>query len=336
MDSDQAPSAAAAAAAADSDPADDLEQAEPAEDDGPHAPDQPSSGGAIRRALAQRRRALPWSDGAILLGSLVLVVVLLPLWLDPLTLSQVAGQVASYPPVPTPSSATTPTDGARTPGPSLPQTLIATDDFARTQFEGWGSADLGGQYVASGTGVLSVEEGLAFVHLRPPDAGVVLLPALVVDDVALEIAMSVDTIPADGQLAVFALLRAADDRSAYRLGLHLDAAGEVEATVDSLVDGRSRRIGSGVLIPITPSVAPPAIRLRVEAVGSDPTTLRLRAWADGDAEPAGWQLSVIDWTGALQASGSAGVAWRLESAIDAQLALAFDQINVWHLTGVRP
>ncbi len=324
MDSDQAPDSAQ------------VETAQSVDVAVPSAPDQPASGGAIRRALAQRRRALPWSDGAILLGSLVLVVVLLPLWLDPLTLSQVAGQAASYPPAATPSSEATATDAGRTAEPNLPQALVATDDFARTQFEDWGSADVGGQYAASGTGVLSVEEGLAFVRLRPADAGAVFLPAVAVDDVALELAMSVDSIPANGQLVVYALLRATDDRSAYRLGLHLDAAGEVEATVDGLVDGQSRRIGSGVVVPITPSVAPPAMRLRVEAVGSDPTTLRLRVWAVGDAEPASWQLSVIDWTGALQGTGSAGVGWRLESATDTQVALAFDQISVWHLSGVRP
>jgi hypothetical protein len=332
-------------------PAESLESAAPDEPDEPdepaapaetpehetqHAPDPPNSRGVVGRALAKRRRALPWSNGVILLASLVLVIVLVPLWLDPLTLSQVAGQAVSYSPLPSPTVAVAPSAAGPTAGPSPLETLAATDDFTPDQFDSWGSADLGGQYVASGAGVLSVEEGSAFVRLRAADAGAVLLPSLAVADVALEYAMSMDRVPADGHLTVFALLRAANDDSGYRLGIRIDAAGNVEATAGSLVDGVSKQIGSRVLIPITRGVAPPAIWVRAEAVGSDPTTLRMRAWADGQAEPGTWQLSVIDWTGALQVSGSAGLAWRLDSTMDDQLALAFDEISVWRLTGDRP
>ena len=49
----------------------------------------------MRRLLAQRRRSLPWSDRSILLASLLLVLLAIPLWLDPQTLNEVTGQGAS-------------------------------------------------------------------------------------------------------------------------------------------------------------------------------------------------------------------------------------------------
>jgi hypothetical protein len=50
------------------------------------------------------------------------------------------------------------------------------------------------------------------------------------------------------------------------------------------------------------------IRVRAAATGSDPTILRVRAWSDGQQEPAYWNFGAIDWTGSLQGLGSVGVA----------------------------
>ena len=51
-------------------------------------------------------------------------------------------------------------------------------------------------------------------------------------------------------------------------------------------------------------------------VGSDPTTIRARAWPIGQAEPAGWQVTVVDWSGALQGAGAVGLGWRLDATAD--------------------
>ena len=55
-----------------------------------HAHQEPSdepSGNAIKRALERHRRSLPWSDRRILAVSLVVVLILVPVWLDPSTLT---------------------------------------------------------------------------------------------------------------------------------------------------------------------------------------------------------------------------------------------------------
>src|SRR5207302_360381 len=52
--------------------------------------------------------------------------------------------------------------------------------------------------------------------------------------------------------------------------------------------------------------------VRVEFQGTNPTTIRARAWLDGTAEPTSWLLSTTDSTAAEQVSGAIGVRVRNE------------------------
>jgi hypothetical protein len=75
------------------------------------------------------------------------------------------------------------------------------------------------------------------------------------------------------------------------------------------------------------------MHVRAEALGDDPTTLRLRTWPDGVPEPAAWQLSTIDWTGTLQEPGTIGIGWRLDAAQSQRLVMAFSSLTAWDLGG---
>src|SRR5437764_15427173 len=49
------------------------------------------------------------------------------------------------------------------------------------------------------------------------------------------------------------------------------------------------------------------MRIRLQATGANPTTVRARAWRVGATEPSTWQVSVTDRTAPLQAAGSVGI-----------------------------
>ena len=49
------------------------------------------------------------------------------------------------------------------------------------------------------------------------------------------------------------------------------------------------------------------LNLRVQVLGTSPTTVRAKVWKVGTVEPAAWQRSVTDTTAGLQASGSVGL-----------------------------
>jgi hypothetical protein len=54
--------------------------------------------------------------------------------------------------------------------------------------------------------------------------------------------------------------------------------------------------------------------MRVEATGTNPTTIRAKVWEAGTAEPTSWSRSVTDSTPALQQAGAVGFYTYLSSS----------------------
>ncbi|MEP7377970.1 MAG: hypothetical protein ABI725_00250 [Chloroflexota bacterium] len=62
-------------------------------------------------------------------------------------------------------------------------------------------------------------------------------------------------------------------------------------------------------------------------VGSNPQTIRVRAWADGPPEPAGWQFTATRTTSVLQAAGEAGLRLYVDAGLsNAPVILGFDDL----------
>ncbi len=57
-----------------------------------------------------------------------------------------------------------------------------------------------------------------------------------------------------------------------------------------------------------------AIRMRLQAVGSSPTTIEAKVWAAGGTEPSTWQKSVTVSTNAQQGQGAIGLAVTVSSS----------------------
>ena len=49
------------------------------------------------------------------------------------------------------------------------------------------------------------------------------------------------------------------------------------------------------------------LNARLQVQGTSPTTLRLKVWANGSAEPTAWAATVTDSSAALQFAGSVGL-----------------------------
>jgi hypothetical protein len=53
--------------------------------------------------------------------------------------------------------------------------------------------------------------------------------------------------------------------------------------------------------------------VHAQIVGTNPTTIRMNVWPQGQAEPAGWEYSITDSAAALQTSGAVGLRALLAS-----------------------
>src|SRR5439155_1734486 len=66
------------------------------------------------------------------------------------------------------------------------------------------------------------------------------------------------------------------------------------------------------------------LQVRVQAIGTSPTTINAKVWKTGTAEPAGWQKTASDTTAALQAAGGSGLGSYLGSAATSPVTVSFD------------
>jgi hypothetical protein len=66
-----------------------------------------------------------------------------------------------------------------------------------------------------------------------------------------------------------------------------------------------------------------------QVVGTNPTTIRLNVWADGQTEPTSWQYTVTDSEPSLQVAGPVGLRAFLASGVtNAPVVFSFDDLLV--------
>ena len=93
-------------------------------------------------------------------------------------------------------------------------------------------------------------------------------------------------------------------------------------------NGSETTIQAAVAAGVTYAVGD-MLNIRVQVLGTSPTTIRAKVWKVGTVEPAAWQRSVTDTTTGLQASGSVGVwAYHSSSATNAPNTVRLDELLV--------
>jgi PKD repeat protein len=71
------------------------------------------------------------------------------------------------------------------------------------------------------------------------------------------------------------------------------------------------------------------LQVRLQVVGTSPTTIRSKVWKAGTTEPSAWQLTTTDSTASLQGAGSVGLSTYIAgSATTVPLTTTFDDYSV--------
>jgi hypothetical protein len=189
-------------------------------------------------------------------------------------------------------------------------TVVAVDHFNADVRNGWGTTEPGGTYtVLSEPADYDVVDGVGTILLRKtatPRA--VLLNHPPVLDYRAQVRISVDKLPVGGRAFTYLSIRRTD-RAEYlaKLSFAEGGAAFLEAAVlrHGAVDIETSLAGE---IKLADSLQSPRqwFTLDVEIEGTNPTTVRLRAWGDG-GRPVDWLLSVEDASPELQTAGITGV-----------------------------
>ena len=191
---------------------------------------------------------------------------------------------------------------------------FAKDAFARTVTNGLGSADTGGAWsLVSSSSNFGVSGGAARLKLTSPGANVLgYLPDVASSDTDLTSAFSLDKDNGPtGDTSVGYIVRGGY-RDGYRARFKVKSDGTVVISFSRMVN-RSETTMRSVSTGLT-YAAGDLFRVRLQAFGVNPTTVRAKVWKDGTAEPSAWSGSVTDATASLQVAGGVGIFANLASS----------------------
>jgi hypothetical protein len=211
---------------------------------------------------------------------------------------------------------------------------LVTDEFNRSVSNGWGNADLGGSYTISGSSSdYFITGGKGVLQVGNGRTRAAFLPNAQAQHVDLNVRIKTSLGPGDVNQYIYTSLRRQSDGSEYRGKLRLAPDGGVylHATRVNAV-GSETALGSEVRVSGLTFQANGTFRMRMEVSGSNPSTIRLKAWIDGKQEPIGWRYSASDSTAGLQQAGSVGLrAYVSSSSANPNVQMSFDSLKVIRL-----
>jgi hypothetical protein len=219
-----------------------------------------------------------------------------------------------------------PTTGTATGAASVPE--LADDPFSRTVAAGFGTAPTGGSWTLTGSGASASVDG---------SAGKVSTPAGQTAQLRLSGVSSTTTdLVATGWLEQAAtgggVYLAVSPRSTttaeYRPRIRVLSTGVVQIGATAVVNGTETALGAMSTVPGLTYAAGTKLRIRAQAAGVSPTTLRARVWVAGTTEPSTWPFSITDSTAGLQVAGSVGVSvYVSSSATNAPVIVGIDDLH---------
>lgn len=229
--------------------------------------------------------------------------------------------------IPTATPTVTPTPGGAT--------TYVDDSFSRSVVNSWGSAPTGGAYTLSGTAADFDVDGSAGTITSAANATrSAYLASTSALDVDVTVRIRADKLAAGGSQMAYFVARRVSNGSDYLGRLRLSNDNTVRLQAFQEVGGTATAIGTEKTVAGLTQSTSSYIWLRGQVVGTNPTTIRLKAWADGQPEPASWIYSFTDSTAGLQAPGGLGLRTYLSSAAtNAPVVFSFDDFLVTSAAG---
>ena len=205
-------------------------------------------------------------------------------------------------------------------------TDFATDTFTRTLATGWGSADKGGAWTTTGSRATFAVTGTnGQVTVQAGATGTARLSSTSWQDSDVVGRFWLDSVPTGGGEYTSVVVRGASGGD-YRARVRVQSTGVVQVSLTKVVAGTETALTTSATVSGVTYTPGMVLRVRTEAQGVSPTTLRIKAWVDGTTEPSAWQQTVTDSTAGLQAAGSIGVVGYLSASATAAVVAHVDDL----------
>lgn len=196
--------------------------------------------------------------------------------------------------------------------------VFGQDRFERTVAAGFGSAETGGAWsLAGGNAAFAVGSGAATIVNPAAQTRRAVLGAATAVDSEVAATFSFTTVTGSGTYASLLARRIGTDD--YRARVWVKPTG---VTVIQLMRGGT--ILQQYAVPGLTTNAGDKLSLRLQAVGTNPTTLNARVWKIGATEPTTWQVTSTDTTAALQVAGAVGIETYLGGTATTSVSTVID------------
>jgi CSLREA domain-containing protein len=206
---------------------------------------------------------------------------------------------------------------------------FAEDSFSRTVVDGWGSAATGGAYTLVGTAAdFDVPGSTGTMRMVAGSNRAAILAGVSATDVDLTFKVATDkgAVGGSGHF-IYGVARRVNATTEYRAQLRFATNGAVFIQGSSVTNNVETGIGTAVQVPGLTHGPGTAIRMRAQFSGTNPTTIRIRAWLDGTPEPTTWQYTATNSAAALQTAGGVGLRVYLSgSTTNAPVIVSFDDL----------
>jgi hypothetical protein len=215
--------------------------------------------------------------------------------------------------------------------------VYVEDSFDRTLANQWGTASpTGGVWTITEAGAsdFDVASGFGTIVTGANLAGrQISQDSISVDNIDETAIVKVDKVPTGtGAFAqVYVQGRRIDNNNRYSGRLRFNADGTLSVSIDRAVGGVFTTIAGPTTISGT-VVANDLWRVRVQMDGASPTTIRIRAWKDGTAEPGTWQSTITDSSAALQVAGKVAIGFISSAMTNLPILLSVDKFTVTNIS----
>ena len=205
-------------------------------------------------------------------------------------------------------------------------TLIGSDDFGRTASNGWGTADKGGAWTPTGSKAnYKVVNGVGSMTMTAAGASPTMALTGVStanSDVQLVASPQAMGTGAGTYTTVFGRVVGT---GSYRTTLVYKSNGTLTLGIAKVVGGTTTTLLGAKTISGLTYTAGDQLNIRVQTVGTSPTTIRAKVWKVGTTEPASWQVTTTDATAAMQSAGSVSLSSYLSgTSTNAPAVMTFD------------
>ncbi len=212
-----------------------------------------------------------------------------------------------------------------------------SDTFTRTQANGWGSSDTGSSYtLGGGSSSEYAVNGSKGTIVQGTTATNRTLRLLSVNetDVDMKVKISVDKKPLTNTQHLYLIARRnATSNSEYFGHVLLLTNNKVYVNIQVNNAGTFTDLTANTAIPEMAQEINKEFWVRFQVSGTNPTTLKIKAWYDGWKEPTYWTSSVTDSTANLQQAGTLGLrAYLATSVSNAPITVSFDTFSITNPT----